>query len=64
MPIRFSMPKLVTTRGYLHGAIENNNTYHSLVLEPGASSDPPDPIYSYFKVPWLRGFTGEFSLPT
>eukprot|EP00983_Pelagomonas_calceolata_P037567 1136394-Pelagomonas_calceolata.AAC.12 len=31
--------KLVTTKR----AIENKNTFHSQVLEPGASSDPPDP---------------------
>ena len=31
--------KLVTTRR----AIENKNTSHSQVLEPGASSNPPDP---------------------
>eukprot|EP00983_Pelagomonas_calceolata_P067769 1149611-Pelagomonas_calceolata.AAC.1 len=31
--------KLVTTRR----AIKNNNTRHSQVMEPGASSNPPDP---------------------
>eukprot|EP00983_Pelagomonas_calceolata_P075129 1152862-Pelagomonas_calceolata.AAC.3 len=31
--------KLVTTRR----AIENNNTCHSQVMEPGASINPPDP---------------------
>eukprot|EP00983_Pelagomonas_calceolata_P006308 209058-Pelagomonas_calceolata.AAC.5 len=32
--------KLVTTRR----AIENTNTSHSQALEPGASSNPPDPL--------------------
>eukprot|EP00983_Pelagomonas_calceolata_P106678 1159259-Pelagomonas_calceolata.AAC.4 len=34
-----SANKLVTTRR----TIKNNNTSHSQVLEPGASSGPPDP---------------------
>eukprot|EP00983_Pelagomonas_calceolata_P056836 1144803-Pelagomonas_calceolata.AAC.4 len=35
--------KLVTIRR----AIENNHTSHSQVLDPGASSNPPDPLYPF-----------------
>eukprot|EP00983_Pelagomonas_calceolata_P014432 459925-Pelagomonas_calceolata.AAC.1 len=45
--------KLVTTRH----AIENNNTFRSQVMEPGASNNPPDPHQNLlFVALWWRGF--------
>eukprot|EP00983_Pelagomonas_calceolata_P085358 1156533-Pelagomonas_calceolata.AAC.3 len=46
--------KLVTTRH----AMENSNASHNQVLEPGASSNPPDPISLFFCVTsWWRRLT-------
>eukprot|EP00983_Pelagomonas_calceolata_P069355 1150339-Pelagomonas_calceolata.AAC.2 len=50
--------KLVTTGC----AIENNHTSHSQILEPGASTNPPDPdsVY-YFTALWWKGLTALLS---
>eukprot|EP00983_Pelagomonas_calceolata_P124259 1161086-Pelagomonas_calceolata.AAC.1 len=52
--------KLVTTRC----AIENKNTCHSQVMEPGASNNPPDPheelLFVVFVVEGIQGSSEDF----